>query len=101
MGKQVEHGSHASALILPQTEILKVFRRHAAKFLDTPFAEQERLFITGLWPDEALAFARWLGEGFDLPTLAEWRAIYAALKRAALPPPPPPPAEPLATSLPA
>ena len=47
--------------------------------------ERERLFATGVLPDEALAFARWLGEGFDLPTVKEWRAIYAALRR--VPPP--------------
>ena len=43
--------------------------------------EREQLFITGILPDEALAFARWLGEGYDLPTVKEWRAIYAALRR--------------------
>jgi len=30
-------------------------------------AEQERLFITGLWPDEALAFARWLARALTCP----------------------------------
>jgi formylglycine-generating enzyme required for sulfatase activity len=40
---------------------------------------RERLFLTGILPEEALAFAKWLGEGFDLPTVAEWRAIYKAL----------------------
>jgi len=39
---------------------------------------QERLFITGVLPEEALAFARWLGRAFDLPTREEWRAIYQA-----------------------
>ena len=43
--------------------------------------ERERLFVTGVLPPEALAFARWLGEGFDLPTVKEWRAVYAALHR--------------------
>ena len=43
--------------------------------------EREQLFVTGVLPAEALAFARWLGDGFDLPTLEEWRAIYAALRR--------------------
>jgi len=42
---------------------------------------REQLFISGILPVEALAFARWLGEGFDLPTFAEWRAIYAAFRR--------------------
>jgi hypothetical protein len=43
--------------------------------------EREDLFMTGVLPDEALAFAHWLGEGFDLPSLDEWRAIYRALER--------------------
>jgi formylglycine-generating enzyme required for sulfatase activity len=47
--------------------------------------QRERLFITGVLPREALAFARWLGEGFDLPTVMEWRAIHAALRRTSLP----------------
>ncbi len=41
--------------------------------------ELEKLFVTGILPEESLAFARWMGEGFDLPTLDEWRAIYRAL----------------------
>ncbi|MDX1522124.1 MAG: SUMF1/EgtB/PvdO family nonheme iron enzyme [Anaerolineae bacterium] len=51
-------------------------------FLDK---ERERLFVTGVLPREALAFAHWLGDGFDLPTREEWRAVYAALRR--VPPP--------------
>jgi len=47
--------------------------------------ERERLFISGILPQEALAFAEWLGEGFDLPTLEEWRAIYNLLRRQRLP----------------
>jgi hypothetical protein len=46
---------------------------------------RERLFLTGILPEEALAFAKWMGEGFDLPTVAEWRAIYAALAAEAAP----------------
>lgn len=47
--------------------------------------EREKLFITGVLPKEALDFAAWLGEGFDLPTVREWRAVLAALRR--VPPP--------------
>jgi hypothetical protein len=47
--------------------------------------ERERLFVTGILPEEALAFARWLGEGFDLPTVKEWRAVYTALRRTSIP----------------
>jgi hypothetical protein len=43
--------------------------------------ERERLFVTGVLPKEALDFARWLGEGYDLPTVREWRAVLAALRR--------------------
>ncbi len=43
--------------------------------------EREQLFVSGILPKEALAFARWLGEGYDLPTVKEWRAIYAVLRR--------------------
>jgi len=46
---------------------------------------REQLFATGVLPEEALAFARWLGQGFDLPTTQEWRDILAALRR--VPPP--------------
>lgn len=38
----------------------------------------ERVFATGLHPDEADRFARWLGPGYRLPTEAEWRAADAA-----------------------
>ena len=43
--------------------------------------DRERLFITGILPEEALEFARWLGEGYDLPTVTEWRKLLAALRR--------------------
>jgi hypothetical protein len=47
--------------------------------------ERERLFVSGILPKEALAFARWLGQDFDLPTVKEWRAIYTALRRTSVP----------------
>lgn len=47
--------------------------------------EPEYLFVGGVLPEEALAFARWLGQGFDLPSVQEWRAIYASLRTTALP----------------
>jgi hypothetical protein len=46
---------------------------------------RERLFVGGILPAEARAFARWLGEGLDLPTIKEWRAVYHAFKRTSLP----------------
>ncbi|HOF88396.1 MAG TPA: SUMF1/EgtB/PvdO family nonheme iron enzyme [Armatimonadota bacterium] len=42
-------------------------------------ADRERLLLTGILPDEAVHFARWLGPGFDLPTADEWRRGYCAL----------------------
>jgi hypothetical protein len=47
--------------------------------------QRERLFVTGILPEEAQAFARWLGQGFELPTVEEWRAVYATLRRTPLP----------------
>ncbi len=46
---------------------------------------REQLFVTGMLPEEAIAFARWLGEGYDIPSVREWRDIMAALRR--VPPP--------------
>ncbi len=40
---------------------------------------REGLFLTGILPDEALAFAHWLGPGYDLPSVDEWRKICIAL----------------------
>ncbi len=46
---------------------------------------REQLVVRGILPDEALAYAHWLGEGFDLPTVSEWRTVLAALTQ--VPPP--------------
>lgn len=40
----------------------------------------EGLFITGIKPEEALAFAQWMGDEYDIPTLEEWLALYNAAK---------------------
>jgi hypothetical protein len=37
-------------------------------------------FLTGMLPDEALLYARWLGDGADLPTAAEWKSALTALR---------------------
>lgn len=47
--------------------------------------QREQLFLTGILPAEALAFARWLGEGFDLPTVDEWRKLAQLLSLTPLP----------------
>ncbi|MBM3239019.1 formylglycine-generating enzyme family protein [Candidatus Poribacteria bacterium] len=41
---------------------------------------REGIFITGLLPEEAVSFARWMGDGFTLLTIEEWRTIYKALE---------------------
>jgi hypothetical protein len=41
----------------------------------SPEQHPERLFLTGALPDEVLAFARWLGPDFDLPTAQQWQLV--------------------------
>jgi hypothetical protein len=36
----------------------------------------EHIFMTGLHIDEALAFSKWLGEEFRIPTIEEWRTTF-------------------------
>jgi hypothetical protein len=38
--------------------------------------KREESFVTGIIPEEAEAFADWLGNGFRLPTLNEWQTLY-------------------------
>jgi len=38
-------------------------------------------FLTGVTPAETQAFARWSGEGYQLPTLAKWNEIYKSLQK--------------------
>lgn len=47
--------------------------------------DYEKVFITGITPQEALRFANWLGDGFDLPTLEEWRRFYRIIRTRSLP----------------
>ena len=42
---------------------------------------REQLLLTGVLAEEAVEFAKWLGEGFDLPKVEEWRSIYRWLER--------------------
>lgn len=46
---------------------------------------REQAFLTGLLAEEALAFARWLGDGFDLPTIEEWRMLCRELEHQPVP----------------
>lgn len=43
-------------------------------------ATRERLFLTGIHPEEGQRFARWLGPGFRLPTTEEWKLAYCLLQ---------------------
>lgn len=46
---------------------------------------RERLFISGLFPKEIIPFAKWLGEGYDLPTKEEWRETYRSFQNLPIP----------------
>jgi len=63
--------------------ILKLNPRISWKFFDRN--NYEGLFITGITHQEALSFAYWLGEGFDLPSLDEWRNFSQMLSTEGLP----------------
>lgn len=43
-------------------------------------------FVTGVLPREVEAFAQWLGPGYRVPSISEWRTIYESLKDALLEP---------------
>ena len=58
-------------------EILGVLDR--VSYRDFSCSNRECIFVGGIWPDEALDFARWL-DGFRLPTVDEWRRAYRYLE---------------------
>lgn len=45
--------------------------------------DRERVFMTGVLPDEAMRYALWMGPAFDLPNEAEWRDTFRELNRSA------------------
>jgi hypothetical protein len=47
-----------------------------ASYISPDMPAHERLFMTGITPDEALAFGRWLGRDYQLLTAEEWYACY-------------------------
>ncbi len=55
-------------------EILKMNPR--ASYRSTELTARERLFLTGIKPDEALAFGHWMGRDYSLLTAQEWAACY-------------------------
>ena len=75
----------------PETSILAVRSAHAAydawrnTTVNNRVSYLYKIRQAMIDKEEALAFARWLGEGFDLPTVKEWRAIYTALRRTSIP----------------
>ena len=42
----------------------------------------EGAFISGVTPQEALDFVQWLGKGYRLPDIQQWRQAYKSLKSA-------------------
>jgi len=42
---------------------------------------REQVFLTGILPKEVQHFAEWLGVGFRVPTVTEWRAVYQTLSQ--------------------
>jgi hypothetical protein len=47
---------------------------------DARAADLESLFLAGILPTEIDKFARWLGDGFELPDVKTWREIDEALR---------------------
>ncbi|NIM13841.1 MAG: SUMF1/EgtB/PvdO family nonheme iron enzyme [Candidatus Aminicenantes bacterium] len=54
--------------------ILSLNKRISFKYFSE--GNYEKLFLTGILPGEAMDFARWLGDNFDLPTEEEWKIFY-------------------------
>jgi hypothetical protein len=55
-------------------EILSMNPRASYRRSDMP--PSERLFMTGITPDEALTFGRWMGRDYGLLTAEQWRTCY-------------------------
>lgn len=62
------------------SEVLKINPR--CSYRDVAEDQREQLFISGIFAEEVLDFARWLGPRFDLPTVDLWRKIYKELREA-------------------
>lgn len=48
---------------------------------ETEASNYWRSFVTGVLPEEAESFARWMGEDYCLPTLKEWNEAFDHLMR--------------------
>jgi len=64
-------------------EVLNISQRRSWRNIASDV--RESLFITAIFPSEALAFAEWLGKDFDLPTREEWSQMYQLMQRMPLP----------------
>jgi len=71
--------NHTSLSDFWYEEILKLNPRISPA--SSTSATREQLFITGLLPEEAEAFAHWLGNGYRVPTVTEWRRVYQSLQK--------------------
>ena len=80
-GRQREFGDHW------YEEILTLNPR--ASYRSPDVRARERLFMTGITPDEALAFGRWMGRDYALLTADEWRTCYEWFGGRAAPSAPP------------
>lgn len=74
-GARIECGSLAA----PTPDNERISWRHCEKDPNS----YARMFMTGVLPEEAQRFARWLGPGYDLPTVSEWRTIASSWAQAA------------------
>jgi hypothetical protein len=68
-------------------EILTMNPRASYRSQDVP--ARERLFMTGITSDEALAFGRWLGRDYTLLTAQEWHTCYEWFAEQSAPSAPP------------
>jgi len=59
-------------------KVLKLNPRIAVHNMNN--SNYERIFITGITPLEATNYANWMGPGFDILTLSEWRIYYQACR---------------------
>lgn len=66
-----------------------------ASYISSNMPARERLFMTGITPDEALAFGRWLGRDYQLLTAQEWHTCYEWFADQSSPSAPPDLSEPL------
>lgn len=66
-----------------------------ASYTSSDIPERERLFMTGITPEEAAAFAHWLGRDYQMLTAQEWHTCYKWLADQASPSAPPDLSEPL------